>query len=269
MAHQIVTKEMLRSPGEQGALLAAATSFLAVLLVLGLASFGSVLLALGVALIGGMVKVMLEQSRRRRTSVMVTRQQIPRVHRIVEAAASNLTYGEPSVYIQQSPELNAYAMSLFSSEHMVVNSGLIESLNDRELQFVIGHELTHMKCGHTFWRIVGGHHPVLRMPLVSFIGGLFLRWWGRKAELSADRGGLVAAGDVHACIRALLILAVGVKLAAEVDVDAIVRQSVAADSDLLGTVAGLDATHPDTATRVRELIAFSNSNGFKQALVAA
>lgn len=260
MTNRIITTEMLRSPGERRALILAGGAFCVLLCFFSLATMGLVLMAIATALVVGILAVVLEQGRRRRHSVMVTARQLPRIHGLVQTAAERLTYESPSVYIEQSPVLNAYALGLFGNDTMVLNSALIDGLSEAELCFVIGHELTHVKCGHTFWKIVGGSHPVLKMPGLSVLGSLFLKWWSRKAELTADRGGLIACGDLTAALRALVALAVGTRLAKEVDVDQMVRQSVASDSNLLSTAAVLDSTHPDLGSRIRELLAFARSD---------
>ena len=266
--NQVITTEALRTPGERRALLIAAGSFICLFLLLSIGTLGIVLAGMGATLLLGIVRVTFEQSRRRRQSVMVTARQLPRLHALVLGAAERLTYDVPSVYVEQSPVLNAYALGLFGTDTLVVSSGLIDCLSDAELSFVLGHEMTHVKCGHTFWRILGGEHPVLRMPALSRIGSLFLKWWGRKAELTADRGGLIACADHGAALRALLTLAVGSRLAAEIDVDQVVRQSVAADSNPLSTVVGLDSSHPDVGSRIRELLAFAQTDACRRVVPA-
>jgi Zn-dependent protease with chaperone function len=45
---------------------------------------------------------------------------------------------------------NAYTTG-FTHPVVVVTSGLLEIVDDEELQFILGHELGHVKCGHVLY----------------------------------------------------------------------------------------------------------------------
>jgi heat shock protein HtpX len=70
----------------------------------------------------------------------------PRLHNIVEnlSVATGLT--TPRIEISESSKLNAFAMGLSPATSSIgVTRGLLISLNDRELEAVIAHELTHIR----------------------------------------------------------------------------------------------------------------------------
>lgn len=70
----------------------------------------------------------------------------PRLYRVVE----NLTITEglpmPKVYVMEDPGLNAFATGRNpKSASVAITTGLLEALNDQELEGVMAHELGHVK----------------------------------------------------------------------------------------------------------------------------
>ncbi len=57
----------------------------------------------------------------------------------------------PELYVRQDPTPNAMALG---SDHpfIVLNTGLIDLLDDEELRFVIGHEVGHILSGHAVYQ---------------------------------------------------------------------------------------------------------------------
>lgn len=76
----------------------------------------------------------------------ITKRDDPRLWRTVENLAITNGMSMPKVYIIDDPALNAFATGR-NPEHAVVaaTSGLLNSLNDQELQGVMAHELGHVK----------------------------------------------------------------------------------------------------------------------------
>ena len=75
----------------------------------------------------------------------VTREQEPRLYRIVDEVRSLTTLPAPKVYIIDNPSPNAFATGR-NPQHAVVaaTSGIMSLLDDRELKGVIAHELGHV-----------------------------------------------------------------------------------------------------------------------------
>jgi heat shock protein HtpX len=70
----------------------------------------------------------------------------PRLYRMVENLAITEGIPTPKVYIMQDPALNAFATGRNPQNGTVcVTSGLLEAMNDQELQGVLAHELGHIR----------------------------------------------------------------------------------------------------------------------------
>lgn len=76
----------------------------------------------------------------------IQKQDNPRLYRIVENLAITEGMPMPKVYIMDDPALNAFATGR-DPKHAVVcaTTGLLEALNDQELEGVMAHELGHVK----------------------------------------------------------------------------------------------------------------------------
>ena len=86
-----------------------------------------------------------------------------------------------------------------------LNAGCIKSLNDDELKFVIGHELGHAIFDHHDLPAYGicnnrGISPSKTIKLMD---------WSRRAEISADRVGLLCTKDKFSAKSALVKLSTG------------------------------------------------------------
>lgn len=76
----------------------------------------------------------------------ITKMENPRLYRIVENLAITDGLPTPEVYIMNDPALNAFATGRKPSVSAVcVTTGLLEAMNDQELQGVLAHEMGHIK----------------------------------------------------------------------------------------------------------------------------
>jgi Zn-dependent protease with chaperone function len=147
----------------------------------------------------------------------VTERQFPVVHRLYVEAATALDVPElPELFVAASPILNASTIGM-DAPKIVLNSALVDLLDEDELRFVLGHELGHALSGHALYQTLLTYLVIAGQSLASlpFSGvGLFvvrtaLGEWARKAELSGDRAGLLATQDVSVAVRVQMKLASG------------------------------------------------------------
>jgi len=190
----------------------------------------------------------------------------------------------PSLFVAQNVQVNAYSLGE-EQPTIVLNSGLLDLMDEDQIRAVIAHELGHIKCGHTTlnqmaqWTIstlnaIGE----MTFGLGNAIGmGLVYAFyeWKRKAELSADRAALLGSDDLDTVMGTMMKMAGGSsKYAHEIDLKEFVRQSDryhANDEDNLNQIykfllanggQGGFMTHPFPVERLAYLRDWSQSEEF-------
>lgn len=102
----------------------------------------------------------------------VTRQQQPRLYNLLENLCISRGIPMPKLKIVDSDALNAYATGLNPRQYAVtVTSGLLNALDDREIEAVLGHELTHIRNGDVQLMVVA----VIIAGVIGFFAELFFR----------------------------------------------------------------------------------------------
>jgi len=78
----------------------------------------------------------------------VTRQEQPRLYNLLENLCISRGIIMPKLKVADDPALNAFATGMNEKQYAItVTSGLIDRLDDAELESVLGHELTHIRNG--------------------------------------------------------------------------------------------------------------------------
>jgi len=102
----------------------------------------------------------------------VTRQQQPRLYNLLENLCISRGIPMPKLKIVDSQALNAYATGLNQRQYAVtVTTGLLNALNDQEVEAVLGHELTHIRNGDVQMMVIA----VVIAGVVGFFAELFFR----------------------------------------------------------------------------------------------
>ncbi|MFD3522507.1 M48 family metallopeptidase [Streptomyces sp. NPDC058653] len=182
----------------------------------------------------------------------------------------------PTMYVAQNPTPNAMCIGL-DEPIIVINTGLVELLDEEEMRAVVGHEVGHALSGHSVYRTIllfltnialkVAWIPLGNVAIMAIVSAL--REWFRKSELSADRAGLLVGQDPQASMRGLMKIAGGNHLH-EMNVDAFLEQAreYEAAGDLRDSVLKilnvLPRTHPFTTVRAAELKKWGESRDFQR-----
>ncbi|MFQ5632936.1 MAG: M48 family metallopeptidase [bacterium] len=247
--------DFFRVPGETLNLIFSIGVSLFVLLVLLHVTFGLILL--GVA--GAVVMVKLKQSQLLGQGIKVSETQLPEVYEAVKIASRRLAMDQPDVYVIQSQEINAYAMGVIGKKTVVLHSKTIECMRKGELISILGHEFSHILCGHTKWIALTSSARFVRIPLVSMVLDFIFLFWSRKAEYTCDRGGIIASEDLNASMTSLIKLSVGEHLFKKLDLSELLSQKEALDSDIFSRLSEKMSTHPYIIKRIIESKRFHDS----------
>ncbi|KAF3889033.1 MULTISPECIES: M48 family metallopeptidase [Nostocales] len=195
-------------------------------------------------------------------------------------------YPEPTLFVEQNPSANSYALG---QEHpyIVINTGILDLLSEAEIRAVLAHELGHIKCGHTILIQMA----IWAMGAASVIGELTLGIgnllsqgliyafyeWRRKAELSADRAALLVMDDLNPVMTSMMKVSGGsLKYANECSLQEFILQSEdyqALDADGLNQIykfliynggQGAFLSHPFAVERVHYLRQWLESEEYRQ-----
>lgn len=152
-----------------------------------------------------------------------------RVYGMIAGLTQKAGLPMPEVGIYESPEVNAFATGPSKSRSLVaVSTGLLRSMNDDEVEGVLGHEVTHIANGDMVTmtllqgvinafvmflaRLIayvianrgdsrergysGGSYLVVFVLqiVLGILGSLITAWFSRQREFRADHGGALLAG---------------------------------------------------------------------------
>ncbi|MDR2901608.1 MAG: M48 family metallopeptidase [Lactobacillales bacterium] len=221
------------------------------------------------------------------SNIRVSDKQMPSLYKILRKTCDALEMEEPMLYVSSVPELNAYT-ACPDKPIICMYGSLLDMMDENELAFVIGHELAHIKSHHITYQSLGAilaenllETALSMIPGLSTVAGpaimainyAYYEWY-RAAELTCDRGGLLACQDFKASCSALMKLAGGnMRFAKELNLDEFIAQSKTfqeAGSDNMGKLQKIilsnGRSHPWAVSRVHELIKFKDSGLYDQVL---
>src|ERR1039457_3566702 len=133
----------------------------------------------------------------------VSRTEEPRIYNLLENLCISRGIAMPKLRVADDDALNAFATGLNDKQYSItVTQGLINALNDQEIEAVLGHELTHIRNGDVRMLVIA----VVIAGVISFFGEMVFRMFfqggwggGRRSSGSSDsKGGGAGAAIVIA-----------------------------------------------------------------------
>lgn len=176
-------------------------------------------------------------------AIKLSKDQFPDIYEMAVRQSALLGLNNvPSVYIMQSGgALNAFATRFMGANYIVLYSEVVETAYEQDkslLEFIIGHELGHVKRNHLLKRLL--LFPSL---IVPFLGAAY----SRACEYTCDRIGFsLAPGGVKA---GLLVLASGRSIYKKVNVDEYINQG-RAEGGFWKWFAEKTSSHPNLSKRI-------------------
>ena len=125
----------------------------------------------------------------------VTRQEEPRLYNLLENLCISRGITMPKLKVIEDDSLNAFATGMNEKQYSItVTSGLINSLDDAEIESVLGHELTHIRNGDVRMLVIA----VIIAGVIAFFAELVFRLMFQsglswRSRSSGDRKGAGAA----------------------------------------------------------------------------
>src|SRR5918995_765342 len=183
----------------------------------------------------------------RGSAVRLSRRQFPDIYAVKDDFARRLELQrDPEIYLMSgNGALNAFAASTLGYDFVVIHSELFSNTyenNKDALAFIIGHELGHLRLGHTrLWYQLSTAY-VDRVPLLR-------GFLSRAREFSCDRHGAYVAPQGE---EGLVLLAAGRYVYKQVDVEQLLEQAQRFRG-FWPTVAQLPQAHPFVVRRIRAL----------------
>jgi len=210
-------------------------------------------------------------------AIHVTPKQCSKIYKLFKEAADILDLHEPDLFLASNPYVNAFTFGV-ERPFIVIQSALVDLLDEDELMAVLAHELGHVKAGHVLYRSIAYFLAQLAQRFLGLGGlasvglGIALYDWSRKSELTADRAELLVVQDVDVCLRLHMKLAGGSRsVYAQIDHQEFLRQADTYEdldystlNKIYKLLQELWLTHPIPVFRAKEIKAWSESKQYKE-----
>lgn len=159
-------------------------------------------------------------------------------------------------------------------------SGTVDLLDEKEIQFLLGHEIGHQLCGHL------PYHAFLEclfLPVIKAVPGgsewiklirtTLLKWY-RISDFSADRIGLLACQDIDVAMRVLIKMSgIPHKHYESINIESFIKQAEEFDCLLSGMANSVikylsinDETRPWLVIRAAELYKWYKSGEYEKCI---
>jgi heat shock protein HtpX len=168
----------------------------------------------------------------------VTRAEQPRLYNLLENLCISRGITMPKLKVADDPALNAFATGMNEKQYAItVTAGLLDRLDDAELESVLGHELTHIRNGDVRMLVIA----VIIAGAISFFAELVFRLMF-QGGLGFRRGG----GDRKGGGAGVAILIAVALIAVAWVLSLVIRFALSRSRELLADAGSVELTkNPD------------------------
>jgi heat shock protein HtpX len=217
---------------------------------------------------------------------LVSKEEYPKLHEIVERLSTQNGLPKPKVAMVNSPVPNAFATGKSAKSSLVaVTTGILDLLDNDELEAVIAHELSHVRSRDVLVLTLASVFSTVAWYLAQFgfFGGLqsrnrntagitvivvlvaittwivsflIIRAISRYREYSADRGGAIMTGKPDKLANALLKISGKIGSIPPKELEHVQKLNAFFIIPALSgsSIANLFSTHPPVEKRVQKLM---------------
>jgi heat shock protein HtpX len=149
---------------------------------------------------------------------VVSRAEEPQLYNLLENLCISRGITTPTLRVADDDALNAFATGLNDKQYSItVTRGLIKTLDDQEIEAVLGHELTHIRNGDVRMLVIA----VVIAGVIAFFGEMVFRiffqnmlWGGRRSSREEGKGGAgIAIVIALAIIAVVWVLSIVIRFA--------------------------------------------------------
>lgn len=208
--------------------------------------------------------------------IRLSERQLPEIYKHLPPICEKLGIPEPELYLQMSPEPNAWTAG-DTRVYITLTSSLLEYMTDEELDAIIAHECGHIFCHHVLYKTIAYYLQNMADAL-GLLGTfatpvkLALSYWERMSELSADRAAAIVTSP-EVLSSTMVRLAGGPKsITQNINYDEWMKQAYEyeriCNDGVINKAMQLNATlmldHPFCAVRVKEIREWGFSEEYKR-----
>ena len=209
------------------------------------------------------------------TAIRLSPTQLPKLYNHLPPICEKLGIAEPEFYLQMDPVPNAWTFG-DTKIFITITSGLVELLNDEELDAVIAHECGHILCRHVLYHsiaryILSGANSLGVLEALTVPLQFAILYWQRKSELSCDRcASIITSPEIVASSMARL--SGGPKsITSNLNMQQWAQQADKYDKIRNGNLWNktlqisviASQSHPFSAVRVREILKWGQSSQYQ------
>src|SRR5215813_4398341 len=173
---------------------------------------------------------------------LVTRQEEPRLYNLLENLCISRGITMPTLRVADDEALNAFATGLNQKQYSItVTRGLMNALNDQEMEAVLGHELTHIRNGDVRMLVIA----VVIAGAISFFGEMIFRLFFQNAFYGGFRRRGGGDGDRKGGAGLAIIIAIALIVVAWI-LSIVIRFALSRQREYLADAGSVELTkNPD------------------------